>query len=361
MLLRTLRLKDFYMRVLFVTAKRINAYQRYFLELILKILNDNKSFIEKETKAASNPTAADHENEIIQKELDDDSFSFFRKLYLLYFIKKQKIQWLVQFADNDMLSSRLPQLIIPINVEKIIIKKAVSLSVKWVVSSQWEKQQLMSLHPFIENNIFLVPASASSSFQPLSWSERQAVKMQYTQGKEYFIANAKSNTEATFTSLLKAFSAFKKWQHSSMKLVVCGKLSFTQTTEWKEKINSYKYRDDVVMISAEEETSIALLASAYAFLHTSPQQADVISLLEAMQCETPCLSFSTNDIKEYAGDAAILIDNNDYEQLSDKMILLYKDEALRSRLIEEGKKQAQLYTREKALQMLYCLLSANIH
>ncbi len=147
-----------------------------------------------------------------------------------------------------------------------------------------------------------------------------------------------------------------------MKLVVRGKLYFTGTKEWNEKISSYRYRDDIVITNEwASKEHIALLAGAYVFLHTPLLDSDVIPLLQTMQCETPCISFITDSVTEYADDAAILIDQNNYEQLGEKMILLYKDETLRSQLVEKGKQRAQHYTINNALTHLGSAMPLDIH
>lgn len=351
------------MRLLILTNKKRKPYSNYLLMLLSKVLAEKVGTIQTKTGIKDdNVVKSNHKNEIVSRDFSSPFSSIFQSLYLKYFLRKQKIEVIVQFVVKTVFSSGLPQLIVPVDTAHLIIKKKISASAKIVVASQAEKQKFILTSPLTERNIYVVPASAGASFQPISWSEKQAVKMQYTQGKEYFLINPNGTTEAAFTSILKAFSAFKKWQHSSMKLVINGRLSFNQNKEWIEKINTYRYREDVAIIDENDAKRPAvLLAAAYAFLHVPLQDNDVVSLLEAMQCETPCISFFTDTIKEYTGTACILTDRNNYEQIGDKMILLYKDETLRSQLIEEGKKQAYLYSKHEALRTLTSLLPDGIH
>ncbi len=181
--------------------------------------------------------------------------------------------------------------------------------------------------------------------------------MQYTQGKEFFMCNAQGKTYDILMGLLKAFSTFKKWQHSNMKLLIYGNIFFEQKQEWQEKLSTYKYRDDVVLLrESEVNNHKALLASAYAFIHTPLFDEDVLPLLQALACETPGIYFISKSAKEYAEDAAIWIEAANYEQLGGKMILLYKDEALRNDLIEKGKGQTKIHAKEKAMQLLQSVL-----
>ena len=351
------------MRLLILTNKKTNVYGDYFLLLVLAFLKGENYFLSSKTGITpARQTELSNEKEIVVKDIPHGSFSFFFFFYIRYLIRKERIQWVVQFTNNYFFSTRLPQLVVAANSEKFISKKNLYLSTKIIVASEAEKQKLISINPTAEKNIHIVTACAGDDFLAVSWSEKQAIKMQYTQGKEYFITHSNGKTEEAFTSLLKAFSSFKKWQHSSMKLVIIGKFYFTQTKEWKEKISSYKYRDDITMIEERQhQEHITLLAGAYAFLHLPKHENDVVPLLQAMQCETPCISFTSPTIQEYSDTAVLLIDLNNYEQLSDKMILLYKDETLRNQLIESGKNQAKNYSKDKALKALAAVLPTGIH
>ncbi|WP_353934802.1 glycosyltransferase, partial [Acinetobacter baumannii] len=64
--------------------------------------------------------------------------------------------------------------------------------------------------------------------------------------------------------LLKAFSLFKKWHKSNMKLVIAGRLAWHYET-FLEKLKTYKYKNDIVLTGYLPETDLqALVAGAYA-------------------------------------------------------------------------------------------------
>ena len=351
------------MHILLLQNKtKTDNYADFLLQLLLQSLSEqNYSVIKTDSFSKAKKINLQEGKVVIHIDFNKVKSPLFSKYKLHFLAKKQKIKWVVQVTDNKSISSRFPQLIISNNVEKLIAKKTPS-SVSFAVCSHIAKQKLIDTYNLQADNVWVIPAIAGSNFQPISWSDKQSVKMQYTQGREYFLADANGKTIDSFISLLKAFSIFKKWQHSSMKLVVRGKLYFTGTKEWNEKISSYKYRDDIVITNEwANKEHIALLAGAYVFLHTPLPDSDVIPLLQAMQCETPCISFITDSITEYAHDAAVLIDQNNYEQLGEKMILLYKDETLRSQLVEKGKQWTQHYTIINALTHLKSAMPLDIH
>lgn len=286
---------------------------------------------------------------------------FFTRLSLKSISKKKGFDYFIQIADSELVSSKLPQHIISNDIRIPYTHTHLS-RVSFAVCSKAEKQKVSEQNESRSDLIRIIPPAAEDIYRPVSWSEQQALKMQYTQGREYFFVFAEGKTIHCFTELLKAFSTFKKWQHSSMKLIIAGTLSFTGTNEWKEKISTYRFREDVVLLGeTHTKESIQIFAGAYAFIHFPAAENDLLPLLRAMQCETPCLTFATDSIVEYADDSAVVIEQNNYNHLSEKMILLYKDEALRSRLISKGKERANLYTKEKTFAAFTEAFSLSAH
>lgn len=57
-----------------------------------------------------------------------------------------------------------------------------------------------------------------------------------------------------------------------------------------------------------------------------------MSLIEAMACGMPCIATRSGAIPEIAGDAALLVQPNDFGELSAAMIRLMHESALRAEL-----------------------------
>lgn len=98
----------------------------------------------------------------------------------------------------------------------------------------------------------------------MNWEEKEQVKDTYTGGREYFLFAGDIFPPDHIIILLKAFSHFKKWQLSNMKLVLAGKAN-KKTAKLKDKLTTYKYREDVVIIeNPSPDISDTLLQAAYA-------------------------------------------------------------------------------------------------
>lgn len=219
--------------------------------------------------------------------------------------------------------------------------------------SAFSKADIIKQYAVEPAKLDVVYSAAKPGFGPVDFEEKQKIKEQYTGGAEYFIYTGAIHPRKNLVSLLKAFSLFKKKQNSSMKLVLAGRLAWKSDT-FKDSLASYKYRNDVVMTGYLPETELAsLTAAAYAMVYPSHFEGFGVPVLEAMQCGVPVITTSASSMQEVAGDAALYAPATDHEAIAAHMILLYKDENLRTRLITEGLQVAKQYTWERTAALLW--------
>lgn len=95
----------------------------------------------------------------------------------------------------------------------------------------------------------------------MEWEEREQIKEKYTGGTEYFLYTGPLYPPDLLITLLKAFSHFKKWQRSNMKLTLAGPAS-KKTAQLKEKLATYKYREDVVILEDPDTLTLKELTDA---------------------------------------------------------------------------------------------------
>ena len=69
--------------------------------------------------------------------------------------------------------------------------------------------------------------------------------------------------------------------------------------------------------------------------------------IQAFKAETPLIISRNGSTEEIAGEEALFIDQNDFNDMADKMMLLFKDENKRNELIIKGRRQADHYLWEK--------------
>ena len=116
-------------------------------------------------------------------------------------------------------------------------------------------------------------------------------------------------------------------------------------------------KDRVVQLGhVPDEILPALYRNARSLLFPSLYEGFGLPVLEAMLCGTPVVSSSCTSLPEVGGDAALFFDGNDVQILASEMKNVWKDEKIRSRLIEAGQKNVLRFTWEataKKTALLY--------
>jgi glycosyltransferase involved in cell wall biosynthesis len=287
-------------------------------------------------------------------------------------LKKIKANILIDLNGIASAKIRIPQLIaLPqeIFAKQDHLKGANKLSAKQIDQSiaisekafAYSNNKLKDLSKEANIKTELIPFSAPSVFRIFEWHEKIMIKAQQADNKEYFIAILEDDAEEVFTLLLRAFSKFKKWQQSSMQLLLIPKFeSFAENIQQKHK--TYKYRNDVRLIEDLEEVQIAsIVASAYALIHVSSSLPQLTILVIALQCALPVISFEDDDVKEYAGDAVLYAKEKTAEALGDILIQLYKDENLHAELKDAAIVKASSLGREECGIKLWSLIETAAH
>lgn len=237
------------------------------------------------------------------------------------------------------------------NTGKFLKKSKVIITV-----SEYSKHDIVKQYKIDPAKIHVTYNAPGSLFQQLPYEEKELVKAKYSAGREYFIYTGSIHPRKNPINLLKAFSKFKKRQQSNMKLVFAGRLAW-KTDEFTKLLSTFKFRNDVILTGYLDKNELAkVVASAYALVYPSFFEGFAVPPLEALQCGVPALVANNSAMPEVGGDAYLYIDPENPDDIAEKMMLIYKDEALRSRLIENGEKRLQLFSwDESAKKMWSCI------
>ncbi|MEO7210527.1 MAG: glycosyltransferase [Chitinophagaceae bacterium] len=216
------------------------------------------------------------------------------------------------------------------------------------------------LKPFTKENdivVIQIPFTASNEFKTFEWPDKVLIKAQYAGNKEYFLCLGGEN-ETLLLEVLKGFSKFKKWQQSSMQLILV-----MDETAWLdnflEKLKSYRYKDDVQIIREINISQLScLFASAYSFIHATNNSENLESMVSAMQCSLPLVCLDTPVFREYAGDAALYMPVFEAAEISKNMIGVYKNEIYKAQMEKAANEGAQKYKRDEVSKKLWKLIES---
>jgi len=204
-----------------------------------------------------------------------------------------------------------------------------------------------------KGSIHVVPYTAGKQYVEWGWHDKTLTKAEFADNKEFFICRQDDKNEESWFTILRAFSKFKKWQQSSMKLFLIPKHGIVPLNV-ADRLTSYKYRDDVRLLDdVSEKDESSLTGSAYALIHLPGNDADLLPIAEALQCGLPFITAPTGSLKEYAADTGLYIPGTGHEELGDAIIDVYKNEDKRTQVIESIRTKAIEFNRDAVARSLW--------
>ncbi len=207
-------------------------------------------------------------------------------------------------------------------------------------------KKLSERYPFIKEKLIEMPLPSANKFIPLDYDLQMKTNQKFSNGNDHFTTVVTSGNKEALIALLKAFSIFKKWQKSSLELIIINK---TGNENIVPQIESYKHKTSVHIIPFKQNEEHELISSSYAFIDLSNLSTGKEYILKAMSCAIPVISTCPGE--SIFGEAVIYSETTD-KSLSEKMMLVYKDEILRFKIIEKGNYFAASNSHEKMLEAL---------
>ncbi len=281
-------------------------------------------------------------------------WKFWYKLKIPIALKRHKADI---FISEKFISLRteIPQLLLfpdftfihqPSFLEKKSVrfyKKNTSLflnkATKIIAGSDFFKKEIIKRYKINEEKIIVLHPEIANDFEEITFEEKESIKEKYAAGNEYFIYNGIISPQQNLLNLLKAFSFFKKRQKSKMQLLITGEpgIDYEQFTE---SLRLFRFKDEVKVLENLSESEIGkVIASAYAMIHVPPYESGYSQGLQALKYRVAAIISSTGALAEYFSDAGLYAQAENFKDIAEKMMLLFKDEKLRKDLIQKERVQ----------------------
>jgi glycosyltransferase involved in cell wall biosynthesis len=161
---------------------------------------------------------------------------------------------------------------------------------------------------------------------------------------DYFLFVSTIEPSKNLERLIDAFEIFKTRTGARTRLAIVGKMGWNYR-ETIAKIEKSPVTQDIKLLGYQDnQTLIALYRNALALIYPSLYEGFGIPPLEAMSVNTPVLASSASSIPEVVGDAALLFDPKDTNEIAHRMLQVYEDKELRKRLSDLGAQRARLFS-----------------
>jgi glycosyltransferase involved in cell wall biosynthesis len=204
--------------------------------------------------------------------------------------------------------------------------------------SEATRDDLCSYMPIDPARVFVAPlAAAEELFFPVSNRDLiDAICMTYgiPRNAQYFLSVNTLEPRKNMEHALRCFaSVLRDSQVQDLYFVLVGTRGWDFQNILSTIADSNLIAERVVLAGYVPDQHLAALYSgALAFVYPSHYEGFGLPPLEAMQCGTPVITSNTSSLPEVVGDAGIMVSPTDADALSQAMIDIYEQPALRATL-----------------------------
>ncbi len=233
------------------------------------------------------------------------------------------------------------------------ILKSINYNKDWIVcNSEYTRQEFCEYTGMNPEKTFVTHLAADKQFYPITSSEIiQTINQRYNiPENNYFLCIASQlEPRKNIPHLINSFVALiTEHPNLDINLVLIGTTRHKRPDieQTLQKIAQYKDRIIITGYVPDEDLS-AIYSGAIAFVFPSLYEGFGLPILEAMQCDTPVISSNSTSLPEVVGDAGILVDPKDQDQLCQAMLDILTDGSLRKNLKQKGLERAKQFSWEK--------------
>jgi len=170
----------------------------------------------------------------------------------------------------------------------------------------------------------------------------------YSIQKPYFLYVGEKRPHKNIEGLIEAFAIFKeKYDRWNTYLVIAGK-RYSGYQDYVKKAENLGMIDYLIFTGFIPDKHLkSIYSEAEVLLFVSFYEGFGIPILEALECGLPVITSNISSMPEVAGDAALLVDPHNIQEIAEKMNNITNSEILRKQLIESGFERVKQFSWER--------------
>jgi len=234
---------------------------------------------------------------------------------------------------------------------KMTTKHTVKKADQIIVPSESTRKDLISMYGCDGKKIKVIYHGYNSDLYRKIDDETKIglVKKKYGLGEneDYLFFVGRLEERKNILGMIKAFYKVKSQTNFDYKLVIAGKPGVGYG-EMQKLVKDLMIENDVKFLGyVQEEDLPFLLSGADIFLFPTFYEGFGIPILEAMASGVPVITSKTSSCPEVAGEAAILVNPDNIQEIAEGIVRILSDDRLRNTLVQQGFRQIKKFSWDK--------------
>lgn len=217
-----------------------------------------------------------------------------------------------------------------------------------IVPSAASKKDLVEMLHFPPEKIVVTEEGSEERFTAASPEKIQAVRKKYNLPEKYALFVSRWEEYKGVTRLIDAFEKLQP-KFPELGLVICGKPA-KQAPQVGEYVFEHQKNSNGKIITpgfVTDEDLNALYSGASVYVHPSLYEGFGIMILEAFSCGVPVVTSNNSSLSEVAGDAALLVDPTNIDELANAIAKVVADDDTANTLRKKGAERVKQFSWSK--------------
>ncbi|EOT40462.1 glycosyltransferase family 4 protein [Enterococcus columbae] len=238
---------------------------------------------------------------------------------------------------------------------RTVVPQAVKRAKEIVTISNYAKKDICESFPVAKDKIQVIYNSTDFEVCRLNPDEEHFFFKKHKIEKPYILGFGSLESRKNSMGLIKAYKRLNQELRDKYQLVLFGFRGYKESKEYAY-IKENKITNIIVLEYVSDEEKNSLYKNSIMFVFPTFSEGFGIPILEAYVNGTPVITSNVTSLPEVAGNAAVLIDPHNTDEICVETERLLMNEDKRSDLIDKGKRQLDKFDWKKSAKEMYGIL-----
>lgn len=225
-----------------------------------------------------------------------------------------------------------------VNYLRYKIRQSARRAVKIIAISEFSRRDIINTLHIPPDKIEVIYQGLDREYFSRAYSvaEKERIRRRYGLPEQYLLSVGHLEPRKNYVRLIQAFAKIKTDYNLPHSLVIVGQENW-QFQEIYRQVQECNLQSSVIFtkfVDTEDLAAVYVMASV--FITASTFEGFGFTPLESMVCGTPVAAADSTSLPEITGDAAVLFDPYNMQDIADKIYRLAADELLQKQLTAKG-------------------------